>query len=172
MEVFPLIYLLSLYYCLFFPKGGISFATLLFRQLYSNLETKQINEVALTWSDLTYFKVNKDTVQLKIDVNHKLAQSLLCQKLPTTMFRNGCYWMNLCVCVRVCGVAHSTIKLSFKHISSHWVEEASLKVIKLWIKLNSSIFWFKFWGLINRTSRNKVWMETYLELVFPLWQCF
>ena len=91
MEVFPLIYLLSLYYCLFFPKGGISFATLLFRQLYSNLETKQINEVALTWSDLTYFKVNKDTVQLKIDVNHKLAQSLLCQNLPTTMFRNGCY---------------------------------------------------------------------------------
>ena len=91
MEVLPLIYLLSLYYCLFFPKGGISFATLLFRQLYSNLETKQINEVALTWSDLTYFKVNKDTVQLKIDVNHKLAQSLLCQNLPTTMFRNGCY---------------------------------------------------------------------------------
>ena len=91
MEVFPLIYLLSLYYCLFSPKGGISFATLLFRQLYSNLETKQFNEVALTWSDLTYFKVNKDTVQLKIDVNHKLAESLLCQKLPTAMFRNGCY---------------------------------------------------------------------------------
>ena len=88
MEVFPLIYLLSLYYCLFFPKGEISFATLLFRQLYSNLETRQINEVALTWSVLMYFKVNKDTGQLKIDVNHKLAQSLLCQKLPTTVSRN------------------------------------------------------------------------------------
>lgn len=58
---------------LIFPKGRRNmFATLLFRQLYFNLETKQIKEVILTWRFLMCFKVNKDTVQLKIDINHKL----------------------------------------------------------------------------------------------------
>ena len=84
--------------------GEISFATLLFRQLYFNLETEQINEVALTWSVLMYFKVNKDTVQLKIDVNHKWAQSAL----PEVTYSNAQDLMLLnefvcvCACVRAC----------------------------------------------------------------------
>lgn len=52
-----------------FSKGEISFATLLFRQLYSNLATKPINEVALSWSFLRYIQVSKDAVQLKTDIN-------------------------------------------------------------------------------------------------------
>ena len=70
VEVFLFIsFLISLIFFSLFSKGEIGFAALLFRQLYSNLATKPINEVTLTRSFLRYIRVSKNAVQLKTDIN-------------------------------------------------------------------------------------------------------
>lgn len=71
------------YFLLFvFPKGRSKFWYISDNSILI-LETK-INEVALIWSFLMYFKVNKDTVQLKTDINHKLRQFALPEDIYST----------------------------------------------------------------------------------------